>query len=360
MNSSEFAFFAGFLFLVAIMLVIDLGIFTRRSHKVGFKEAAFWSALWVGISLLFYFFLLHWGDVVHGVHTLADVQARVRDYGHPILVGESIGKEAALSLYRQNLALEYLTGYFIEKSLSVDNIFVIYVIFQSFGVKDIYYKKVLIWGILGAIIMRFIFIFTGAALVKQVHEVLYVFGAFLVFTAISLFLNRNKKTRIEPNEHVVVRFVSRYFRVSRQEKGSRFFIRENGKLFLTPLFIVVLVIEFSDVIFAVDSIPAIFAVSHDPYIIFYSNVFAILGLRALFFLLANIIPRFHYLKTGLSLLLLYIGLKMIIPDITEAIWGITIKIKTVHSLYIILGILSFFILLSIIHKPASKTEDRTK
>ncbi|MBN1340885.1 MAG: TerC/Alx family metal homeostasis membrane protein [Bacteroidales bacterium] len=357
MNSSEFVFFSAFLFLIAVMLVIDLGIFTRKSHKVGFREAFGWSVVWIGISLLFYFFLLHWGDVVHGVHTLADVQERIRDYGHPITLAAGAAEETALAVYRKNLALEYLTGYLIEKSLSVDNIFVIYIIFQSFGVKEIYFKKVLIWGILGAVIMRFIFIFAGAALVREIHEVLYVFGLFLIITAISLFLKRKKKMHIEPKDHFVVRFISKYFRVSGSMDGGKFFTRQNGKLLVTPLFIVVGVVEFSDVIFAVDSIPAIFAVSHDPYIIFYSNVFAILGLRALFFLLANIIPRFHYLKTGLSVLLLFIGLKMIVPDVMEAIWDIKVKIPTDVSLYIILGILSFFILLSVIHKPAGKEED---
>jgi len=350
MNINEIVFFGGFLVFIAFMLAIDLGIFTRKVHKISFNEAVFWSVLWISISLVFYFFLIWFGDKVHGVHTLEDVNERIQRFGHAINI-EGFSESDALTLYKKNLALEYLSGYIIEKSLSIDNIFVIYLIFISFGVKEMYYKKVLLWGILGAIVMRCIFIFAGAALVNQFHWILYLFGIFLVVTGIVLFLSRKRKYKIEPKDHFAVRFISKYFNIYRGDSQNKFSIRKNGKFFFTPLFIVVLVIEFSDVLFAVDSIPAIFAVSRDPYIIFYSNIFAILGLRALFFLIANLIPRFYYLKIGLSVLLFVIGLKMIVPDLIELLGGRKIEISASLSLYIILGILSISILFSLIHKP---------
>ncbi len=345
---NEIGFFAVFLLFVFIILLLDLGVFSKSYHKVGFTEATIWSVVWIGISIAFYFFLIHFGYLVHGIDNLEEIHTRIADYKHPIDIS-GLGFKEALAVYEKNLALEYLTGYVIEKTLSVDNIFVIILIFYAFGVDEKYYKRVLMWGIIGAVVMRFIFIFAGAALVKRFDWVLYIFGIVLVFTGIKLYLDRNKKDRIDPAKHPVVRFASKYFNVFQQFVGHKFFIKVDGKHYVTPLFIVLLVIEFSDVIFAVDSIPAIFAVSKDPYIIFFSNIFAILGLRALFFLMANILNKFYYLKIGLSVLLTFIGIKMLVHSPLQKI-----GFSTIHSLYVILGILIVSILASVFFPPEQK------
>lgn len=346
-TSYEIIFFSVFLVFIFAVLLLDLGAFSKENKPVGLREASIWSIIWILFSVSFYFFIVHFGWLIHGIDSIDEIAARIATYKHPISI-EGLDLEAALRLYERNLALEYITGYVIEKSLSVDNIFVILMIFYAFGVEKKYYKRVLMWGIIGAVIMRFIFIFTGAALVRQFDWVLYVFGAFLVFTGIKLFLDRNKTDAIETEKHPVVRFTSKYFRVHKQFEGERFFIKKEGKWFITPLFLVLLVIEFSDVIFAVDSIPAIFAISKDPYIIFFSNIFAILGLRAMFFLLANVIGRFYYLKIGLSVLLTFIGVKMLAHHYLDAI-GFT----TSYSLIIILAILTISILASMLFPPAA-------
>lgn len=350
--SSEILFLSVFLVFIFAVLLLDLGVFSKNDHRVGFTEASIWSVIWIAISLSFYFFLIHFGYLVHGIENMEQLLARIAMYHHPIDI-EGLSFEAALLVYEKNLALEYLTGYVIEKSLSVDNIFVIILIFYAFGVEDRYYKRVLMWGIIGAVIMRFIFIFAGAALVREFDWVLIIFGLFLVFTAIKLFWDRNKTDKIEPEKHPIVRLTSKYFRVHKSFEGHKFFIRKQGKLFITPLFIVLLVIEFSDVIFAVDSIPAIFAISKDPFIIFFSNIFAILGLRALFFLLANVLSKFYYLKIGLSVLLGFIGIKMLFHK-----YLVALGFETVHSLYIILAILVVSILASILFPPTQIPEEK--
>lgn len=351
-NLSEISFFTIFLVVIFIILLLDLGVFTKNNHKIGFSEAAVWSVAWVLLSLLFYFFIIHWGDLIHGIDNLDELNERILKYKHPITI-EDLSFEEAIIVYEKNLGLEYLTGYIIEKSLSVDNIFVILMIFYAFGVDEKYYKRVLIWGIIGAVIMRFIFIFAGAALVAEFDWVLYLFGAFLVFTGVNLFIQRHKQDKVETEKHPIVKFVSKYFKVHKSFHGADFFVKKEGKWFITPLFIVLLVIEFSDVIFAVDSIPAIFAVSKDPYIIFFSNIFAILGLRALFFLLISVLNKFYYLKVGLSALLVFIGIKLLAHDILKEI-GFT----TVYSLYIILAILVVSILVSILFPPSHQIRDK--
>lgn len=311
MNLNEVIFFSVFIVFIILILVIDLGVFNKRGHVISFREAMLWTVLWIGVAIGFYFLLVTHGDLIHGIESIEDIKEIAAKYQHPIKI-DSLTLEEALHLYRKNLGLEYITGYLIEKALSIDNIFVIMMIFLAFGIEQRYYHRVLFWGILGAIVMRFIFIFLSSALIQQFAWILYLFGAILVFTGIRMFINRNKETKIDTEKHPIVRFASRYFKVEGKYKGHNFFIRKNGKKFVTPLFIVLLVIEFTDVIFAVDSIPAIFAVTKDPYIVFYSNIFAIIGLRALFFVLMNIINYFHYLKIGLSVLLTFIGVKMFI------------------------------------------------
>ncbi|MDD3876265.1 MAG: TerC family protein [Bacteroidales bacterium] len=290
----------GFLGFVFLMLAVDLGVFNRNAHVVKVKEALIWSAVWISLSLIFnlgvYYFM---------------------------------GKEKAL---------EFLTGYLIEKSLSVDNLFVFIMLFSFFNIDKKYQHKVLFWGILGALIMRAVFIFAGVALINKFHWIIYVFGAFLVFTGIRMLVHKEEK--IDPDKNPLVRLFKRFLPVTPEMHGSKFFIKINHKQYATPLFITLIVIEFTDLIFAVDSIPAILAISHDTFIIFTSNVFAILGLRALYFALSGITEYFYYLKYGLSLILVFVGVKMTISSFY--------KIPMEYSLLAILGVLIISILASVV------------
>jgi tellurite resistance protein TerC len=350
MNISELLFFSVFIVFILIMLFLDLGVFNRKNHEIKFKEAVGLSLFWISLALLFYLFVRYKGEWIHGIQSTQDIQARIDKYHQPFSI-HGLSYQEALEVYRYNLSLQYITGWLVEKSLSVDNLFVMIMIFFAFGVRRIYYKRVLFWGILGAIVMRFIFIFGSSAIIQQFSWFLYLFGAFLIFTGIKMFIERNKEdSKIDVSKHPVVRFASKHFRVYPHYVGKHFLIRKEHKTLLTPLFIVLLVIEFSDVIFATDSIPAIFSITEDPYIIFFSNIFAILGLRALFFLVLKIINMFHYLKHGLSILLTFIGVKLIFND-----WLKEIGFTTAYSLYIILGILIISILLSIIFPQKEET-----
>jgi tellurite resistance protein TerC len=322
--------------------MLDLGIFNRKSHIVKFKEAILWSTIWVSLGLAFFVLIRTHGDLIHGIDTNEKLKLVTQKYEQNITI-QPDNFELNLASYRKNLSLEYITGYIIEYALSVDNVFVMIMIFMAFGVKPRYYKRVLFWGILGAIIMRFLFIFTSAALIQRFEWILYIFGGFLIFTGIKLFISRNKEEKIDPEKHPVVKFSAKYFPVYPRYVRHHFFIRKNKKLMLTPLFVVLLVIEFSDVVFAVDSVPAIFSITKDPYIVFFSNIFAILGLRSLFFLVMNLFNLFTYLKHGLAVLLTFIGLKMIFGGPLKEI-GFT----TAHSLYVVIAILVLSILTSLV------------
>lgn len=271
----ELLAWGGFNLFVLIMLALDLGVFHRKSHVISFKEATGWSAFWIGLALLFNAGLHFWK-----------------------------GGEAGTA---------FLTGYVIEKSLSVDNIFVILTIFAYFRIPQAYQHKVLFWGILGALIMRAVFIFAGVALIEKFHWIIYVFGAFLILTAIKML--RSHGQEIDPEKNPIVRFCRRLIPVSPNLVGDKFFVREQGKWIATPLFIALLVVEISDLIFAVDSIPAILAISSDPFIVYTSNVFAILGLRSLYFMLAGAVQTFVYLHYGLAAILAFVGGKMLLTDI---------------------------------------------
>jgi tellurite resistance protein TerC len=260
---------------VLAMLALDLGVFHRKAHIVKVKEALIWSAVWIALALLFNLGIYVW----RGPET----------------------------------ALEFLTGYLIEKSLSVDNIFVFLLIFSSFRVPPVHHHKVLFYGILGALIMRAIFIATGITLIEKFHWIIYVFGVFLILTGIKMALQKDKE--IHPERNPVLRLFRRLMPVTDQYEGNKFFVKRNGRYLTTPLFVVLLVIETTDVIFATDSIPAILAITLDPFIVYTSNVFAILGLRALYFALAGIMEMFHYLHYGLSAVLIFVGIKMLISDI---------------------------------------------
>lgn len=288
---------AAFLIFVVLMLILDLFVLGgRKSHKVTIKEAATWSIIWVSLALTFNA-LLWW------------------------YLKQTTGIEIA-----NQKAIEFLTGYIIEKSLSVDNIFVFLMIFAAFKVPAEHQRRVLLYGVLGAIILRASMILAGAWLVQEFHWILYVFGGFLLITGLRMIIVAEKTPDLENN--LALRIARKHLRISKDYHGNKFVIRNNGVYYFTPLFLVLLLIEFSDVIFAVDSIPAIFAITLDPFIVFTSNIFAILGLRALYFLLLDIADRFHLLKYGLALVLMFIGFKMLI-----AYW---IKIPTITSLLVIM------------------------
>jgi tellurite resistance protein TerC len=343
MLSSETLFFFAFAAFVLFIMVLDLGIFSKQqSHVVKFKEAAIWSAIWVALAVGFYFFLKQYGYLVHGIDSMARLK-EVRDSyaDHVELIPGNF--PASLARFQANMSLEYITGYLVEYSLSADNIFVFILIFSSFGVRERYYKKVLVYGILGAIILRFIFIFVGSALIQRFEWIMYLFGAFLIYTGIQLFFQGEEDEKIEPASHPVVRFASKYLNVYGRNVTDNFFVRRKSdhKLFVTPLFIIVIVVAFTDLVFAVDSIPAIFSITKDPFIVFFSNVFAIMGLRSMFFFLSSIMSKFRFLKIGLAVLLTFIGAKMLGEHwLTE--WGF----KPVYSLYIIIAILGISVLAS--------------
>lgn len=354
MNSSflshEFLFFSGFLLFIFCMLAIDLGLFSKKNQEISFKQAAIMSSIWVLFALLFFGILYQWGNELHNIQDFDRLTEITERHMHKIrLIPESF--EASLQIYNKNLALEYLTGYVVEYALSIDNIFVMVLIFSSFGVNPKYYHRVLVWGILGAIILRFAFIFLGAALINQFAWILYLFGAFLVYTGFMMFINRDQEEKIDPKNHPVIKFASKHFRVHPHYEGNHFFHHIDNKKYITPLFLVLLMIESTDVIFAVDSIPAIFSVTQDPYIVFFSNIFAILGLRSMFFLLVNVIHKFHYLKMGLSLLLVFIGLKMLLHHWLEGL-GFT----TAHSLIVIVSILTLSVVASLVFPKQSEAK----
>jgi tellurite resistance protein TerC len=301
--ASEYMFsWVAFNVLVLGMLALDLVVFHRKAHVVSLREAAMWSVIWICLALAF------------GLWLYVDS-----------------GKDTAL---------EFLTGYVIEKSLSVDNLFVFLAIFSYFAVEAKYQHKILFWGILGALIMRGLFIVVGSTLLASFHWMIYVFGGFLIFTGIKMLRSGDEQLDLDGNP--LVRWLRKHFRFTAEYHGDKFFVRKDGLLWATPLFMVLCVVEFTDVIFAVDSIPAIFAVTTNPFIVYTSNVFAILGLRALYFLLAGVMEMFHYLKLGLSLVLVFVGIKMVAVEFYKIPIGV--------SLGIIGGILSLSILASVIRQ----------
>ena len=259
---------------VLIMLALDLGVFHRKSHEVSVKEALIWTFIWIFLALIFNVILYFWRG--------------------------------------QQQALEFFTGYLVEKALSVDNIFVFIMIFTYFQVPSQYQHKVLFWGIIGALIMRVIFIFAGVALLEKFHFTIYIFGALLIFTGIKMFNHGSSK--IEPDKNPVLKFFKRFMPVTPTLHDDKFFIRIDGKRYATPLFLVLILVETTDLIFAVDSIPAILAITQDQFIVYTSNVFAILGLRSLYFALSGIVHRFWLLSYALAVVLIFVGIKMTLID----------------------------------------------
>lgn len=315
-------FYLAFTGFVVALLALDLGVFHRQAHEVELKEAAGWSVIWLGLALLFnYFFFLYARWKLPQVPELAGLD-------HNMLASQ--------------VGLEFLTGFIVEKSLAIDNIFVFVVVFNFFGIPAKYQHRVLFYGILGALIFRAIFIALGSVLM-QYKWVVLIFGAFLILTGIKIFLAPKKG--LDPSMNPLVRLAQRILPVTPSLYGENFFIRKDGKLFATPLFLALLVVEFSDIIFAIDSVPAIFALTNEPLIVYTSNVFAILGLRALYFLLAGVYHRFHLLKYGLGLVLIFVGLKMVwLNDLFGGKFPVNI------SLVVISSILAGSILFSVLHR----------
>lgn len=334
--SNETIFFICFSIFVAFVMALDLGAFSKKnSHIVSFKEAGIWSAVWVALAVAFFFFLKKYGYFIHDVSDYQHLQTIIDKYYPTLKLPDTF--DAALQKFENTMAIDYITGYLTEYSLSVDNIFVFILIFNSFGVQERYYKKVLVWGILGSIVLRFIFIFIGSALIQQFEWILYIFGAFLVYTGLKIFWSKDEEEEIEPAKHPIVKFASKYFNVYKRNIIDHFLVyhKRFKKWYITPLFVVMLVIAGTDVVFAVDSIPAIFSITKDPYIVFFSNVFAIMGLRSMFFFLVNIMGLFRFLKYGLGVLLTFIGVKMLAHHpLTD--WGFT----NLHSLIVIITILA--------------------
>ena len=312
----------GFNVFVLAMLAIDLGIFHRHAHVVSVKEALTWSVVWIALSLAFNGLIWLFWDRISPASTLSNNDA----------------------------ALAFLTGYLIEKALSVDNIFVFVLIFTYFSVPALYQHRVLFWGIIGALLMRGAMIALGAALIEEFHWIIYIFGAFLIFTGIRMALQQDEE--IHPEANPVVRLFRRFMRVSQTYEGDKFFVRQAGALMATPLLLVLIIVETTDLIFAVDSIPAIFAVTHDPFIVYTSNVFAILGLRSLYFVLAGVVHKFHYLKLGLSVVLGFVGVKMLLTDTA-------FKIPTPLSLAVVAGIIAVAVIASLMRAQRLETAQNT-
>lgn len=308
-------FYGAFLIFVLIMLALDLGVFNRKAHAVTFREATLWSIVWITLALIF--------NVIFYRYTLGKFGAEVAG----------------------GAALEFLTGYILEYSLSIDNIFVFVLVFSYFGIPAKYKHRVLFYGILGALIFRGIFIAFGTALI-QFHFVIYIFGVFLILTGVKMMFT--SADEIEPEKNFLIRIFHKFMPVTHEIDGKSFFLRKEGILHATPLFIALLFLEASDIIFAVDSVPAIFAVTNEPLIVFTSNIFAILGLRSMYFMLSGVINKFHLLRYGLAIVLVFVGLKMV--WLNNAFDG---KFPISWSLGIILGVIATSVVLSLIF-PSSK------
>ncbi len=287
-------FWIGFLALVALMLTLDLCVLNKKDHEIGVAEALKWTGVWIFVAVLFGGFIFF-------------------AYDHHWL---GIGVHAGASLSGADAFMEYLTGYVLEKSLSLDNIFVMAAIFAYFGIPRLYQHRVLFWGILGALILRGLFIIGGTALISRFHFLMYFFGAFLIFTALKMQFSKSDENE-DPSKSLALRAAKRIFPVTEERLGHDFFLVKDGKRFATPLFLALIVIETSDVLFAVDSIPAVFGVTLDPFLVFTSNIMAILGLRSLYFALAAMLGMFRFLKNALVIVLAFVGIKMLAASVVE-------------------------------------------
>ena len=313
--------YAGFVALVLVVLALDLGVFHKKAHEVGFKEASIWTTVWIGLALVFNFLFYLYAKYKFST-----------DERYTSIAGFDPDAQA------KTTALEFLTGFVVEKSLAIDNIFVFAVVFAYFGIPKKYQHRVLFWGILGALVFRALFIAMGSVLM-QYHWIVIFFGALLILTGFKMFFAGTEPQNLENN--FIVRQLKKMFRIHPHIEGQKFFIKKEGLTYVTPLFLGLIFLELSDIIFAVDSVPAIFALTKEPLIVFTSNIFAILGLRSMYFMLAGVMNRFSYIKYGLAAVLVFVGLKMV--WLNEAFGG---KFPIVWSLVIIAGFIGASILTS--------------
>lgn len=327
-DERETLLFGIFLAVILVFMIADLGFFHKQAHKISTKSALYQSIFWVSISTLFGVLIYFGGPYAHkenGIDTLLN------------------GSDAAVL---------YFSTYLTEYALSVDNIFVILLILKYFKVDEAYYHKILFWGILGAIVFRAVFIFIGAILIHKFHWILYIFGVFLIYSGIRIYFEDGDE-KIEPEKNPILRICRKYLPISATDRGGKFFFKEGGKLFFTPLFLVIVLIETTDLIFAVDSIPAAFAITQNEFLIYTSNIFAVMGLRAMFFLLAGIIDKFYLLQKGLSIILFFIGAKMLLEIFN-------INLNAYLSFTVIIATLTLSIVFSVIiprkEKPAEIEE----
>lgn len=318
-NEREVILFAIFGAIIILFLVLDLGLFHKQAHKISTRSALYQSVFWVTVSTLFGYFIYAYDE------------------------SGAVG------------AVEYFSAYLTEYALSVDNIFVILLILKYFRVDEAYYHKILFWGILGAIVFRAIFIFVGAYLIHKFHWILYIFGVFLIYSGIRIYFEDGDE-KIEPEKNPVLKFCKKYLPLSTDDRGGKFFFREAGKFYFTPLFLVIVLIETTDLIFAVDSIPAAFAITQNEFLIYTSNIFAVMGLRAMFFLLSGIIDKFYLLQKGLSIILFFIGAKMLLEILKDEFPEFTAKYveNPYLSFSIIITILASSIIFSVLVPRKSK------
>lgn len=327
-DRQETVLFGVFLAVIIVFMVVDLGLFHKQAHKITTKSALYQSIFWVSISTVFGLLIYFNGPYVH------------LEAGVPT------------NLSGSDAAVLYFSTYLTEYALSVDNIFVILLILKYFKVDETYYHKVLFWGILGAIVFRAIFIFVGAILIHKFHWILYIFGVFLIYSGIRIYFEDGDE-KIEPEKNPILKICRKYLPISATDKGGQFFFKENGKLFFTPLFLVIILIETTDLIFAVDSIPAAFAITQNEFLIYTSNIFAVMGLRAMFFLLAGIIDKFYLLQKGLSIILFFIGAKMLLE-----IFHIDLNVYL--SFTVIIATLTLSIVFSVLIPRKAKAEAEEK
>ncbi|MBX3097738.1 MAG: TerC family protein [Fimbriimonadaceae bacterium] len=315
-----------FLGLVVLFLALDLGVFHRHAHEVKMKEALTWSAIWIAMGLGFSALVFNQWSAISPQSTYTNTEA----------------------------GMAYITGYLVEKALSVDNLFVFLIVFSYFKVPAQYQHRVLFWGIIGALIFRGIFIAAGSVLLERFHWTMIVFGAFLIFTGIKMVTSKDQE--MDPGKNPLVGLIRRMMPTTDEYHGQKFFTRIDGKMWATPLLLALLVVEFTDIIFAIDSVPAIFAITGEPFIVFTSNVFAILGLRSLYFALAGLMQMFHYLHYGLSAILVFVGGKMLYGFIEKDVWSHLPKFPAWISLVTILAMLGAAVLASVIRPPAKESE----
>ncbi|MCC7297210.1 MAG: TerC/Alx family metal homeostasis membrane protein [Bacteroidia bacterium] len=349
-------FMGGFLILVCVGLALDLGLFKKNSpHTIGFKEALWRTIGWVSAGLLFGVVVYFFHHNLHEISNNYDYALYKQKYESGFELRDKM--EQTAHAFSKEVSIQYITGYFIEYSLSVDNLFVMMLIFSSFKVAEKYQKNVLLWGVVGAVVMLFCFIFIGSALLIRFHWLIYVFVAILLYGGLKLLISKeDKDSKMDTENHPVVKWASKILPIAKQDHEGKFFSREDGKFVFTGLFLVLLVVEFTDLIFAVDSVPAILGITRDPYLVFFSNIFAIMGLRSLYFLLSHGLAGIHTLKYGLSSILIFVGMKMIFES-----WFKAIGFNYLHNLMVLGAIIAITVIFAVLFpQKAEKTARKPK